>query len=110
MAQLRDAQTSELIAEGTPTELVLLADELGVEEVLFDDVGEHFNPDAVRQAHGDQVAGLERAARDAKGNDRKRLTKALEDAKSVAPRARRRVRAATEELEAARRRRDERAG
>lgn len=51
MAQLRDKQTSEVVFEGTPTECVLLADQLGNDdETLYDDVGSGFDADAVRQA------------------------------------------------------------
>lgn len=58
MAQLRDAQTSEIIAEGTPAALVFLAEKLGRENVLFDGVGLGFNPDAVIEAHKAEMKGL----------------------------------------------------
>lgn len=78
MAQLRDARTSELIAEGTPTELALLADRLGRDEVLFDDVGHTFDPDAVLEAHRENIAGLEAAAAAAPAGSDQRAE--LEDA------------------------------
>jgi hypothetical protein len=55
MAQLRDAKTGECIAEGTPEEMVLLADEVGVEEVMFDGVGEGFAPGAVKTRHQENI-------------------------------------------------------
>lgn len=58
MAQLRDASTSALIFEGTPYEVVTRADELGRENVLFDDVGLGFNPDAVLQAYAENADAL----------------------------------------------------
>lgn len=58
MAQLLDARTSELIAEGTPLEVVLIADELGRDEVLFDGVGLGFDPTAVTKAEKERLAGL----------------------------------------------------
>lgn len=64
MATLRDAQTSEFLADGTPLEMVALADELGRDEVLFDNVGLGFDPDAVLTAHHDQVKGLKAAEAD----------------------------------------------
>lgn len=69
MAQLRDAQTSEIIAEGTPAALVFLADKLGRDDVLFDDVGLGFNPDAVRAAHEADAAGLEEVAQSVDASD-----------------------------------------
>lgn len=77
MAQLRDAHTSALIAEGTPVELVTIADELGLNagivgidetadelglDVIYDDVGLGFDPDAVRQARDENIAGLKAAS------------------------------------------------
>lgn len=75
MAQLRDAHTSELIAEGTPNELVTIADELGLNagtvgigetadglDAIYDDVGLGFDPDAVRQARDENIDGLKTAS------------------------------------------------
>ncbi len=42
--------------------MVLLADRVGA-DVLFDDVGASFDPDAVRAAHRDRIATLEDLAR-----------------------------------------------
>ena len=78
MAQLRDALTSELIAEGSPLEVALAAralarpaavigpgDDLPAgTELLYDDVGAAFDPAAVIAAHEENVAGLEAAAAD----------------------------------------------
>lgn len=55
MAQLRDIRTSEFIFEGTPEECVLLADKIGRDEVLFDGVGEAFDPDAVLTSYNDRL-------------------------------------------------------
>ena len=82
MAQLRDAQTSELIAEGPPLELVLLAGELGRDEVLFDDVGEAFDPDEVLAAARENEEGLKRAAAAARGEERESLAEAHASARA----------------------------
>lgn len=58
MAQLRDIQTSQILHEGTPLECVAIALQLGVENILFDDVGLDFNHDAVWQATQEQQAAL----------------------------------------------------
>lgn len=77
MAQLRDAHTSELVAEGDPLALVHVARELGKRavvaqageelpddaELLYDDVGVGFNPDAVLEANADNLDGLREVAR-----------------------------------------------
>lgn len=102
MAQLRDATTSALIAEGDPLELVLIADELGRTDVLFDGVGEAFDPDAVLEGHRKALAGLEQTAAAAKGDAAKRVAKLVAektDELEVDPSA---VDAARGELEAAR--------
>lgn len=75
MAQLRDARTSEIIAEGTPIELVTIADELGLNagivdtgdtagtlDAIYDDVGLGFDPDTVRQARDENLDGLQTAS------------------------------------------------
>lgn len=102
MAQLRDARTSELIAEGDPLELVLLADELGRDEVLFDDVGAHFNPDAVLEAHRENVDGLAGAVKVAKTAERDVVRKAHAHAKARLELEPARISEATAALEAAR--------
>lgn len=55
MAQLRDAKTSELLLEGTPEQVVLAAEERGRGNVLFDDVGLGFDPDAVLRARAERL-------------------------------------------------------
>lgn len=75
MAILRDAQTGQGIATGTPAEMVALADELGRDNILFDDVGELFDPDAVLEAVRKERVGLEEVAsnpgiKDAKESER----------------------------------------
>lgn len=59
MAQLRDKLTSALLAEGTPEEMVLLANEIGMDEILFDDVGLRFDPDAVHASMKERREGLQ---------------------------------------------------
>lgn len=61
MAQLRDKHTSAFIAEGTPLEMALLAQKLGPDEVLFDDVGLKFDPQAVLDAHAEDVKATKEA-------------------------------------------------
>lgn len=65
MAQLRDVQTSELLATGAPADLLLIADKIGPERVMWDDVGwDHrrgcpaINVDAVRSAGEEQLKAL----------------------------------------------------
>lgn len=65
MAQLRDAQTSQYLAEGTPIEVALIAEAIGFSEVIFDDVGEGFDAGAVLAAHREHVASLRDLASDA---------------------------------------------
>lgn len=66
--QVRDAQTSELIAEGTPLEIATLVADMDATEILFDDAGavdsdgrSLFDPSAVRQVRADEIAGLQAA-------------------------------------------------
>lgn len=106
MAQLRDVQTSELIAEGTPLELALIAGRLGEREVLFDDVGEGFDPAAVRQAAEQNAAGLEGAAAEATGDDAARLAEAAAEARADLELDVAAANEAARELEAARARRE----
>ncbi len=67
--QLRDAQTSELIAEGSAEEIARIAAGFSTGDVLFDDVGSVdaggvslFNPVAVRDASDAEITALEAAA------------------------------------------------
>lgn len=84
MAILRDAVTSEFIFEGTPLQVVRLADQLGRDEVLFDAVGPAFDPDAVLRAHGETVEGLSGALGEARGSDRTSLQRAVNVAQAEA--------------------------
>jgi hypothetical protein len=59
MAQLRDKITSELLAEGTPLEVALVAELIGFDEIIFDDVGQAFDPAAVLAGHRESIANLE---------------------------------------------------
>jgi hypothetical protein len=58
MAQLRCAQTSELLAEATPLEVATAAADFAPNEVVFDDVGPGFDPVAVREPRAEELAGL----------------------------------------------------
>jgi hypothetical protein len=104
MAQLRDAVTSELIAEGTPLEVVVIARQFNPDDVVFDGVeGEHtlgtFDPDAVVQAHDDRIGGLSAAIEGERDPTTKRNLKAalrkaqtaVADAESMAGDARERL-------------------
>lgn len=103
MAQLRDKKTSELVAEGTPLAVVLLADELGRDEVLFDDVGLDFDPDAVLAAHNEHVDNLKLAAGAAKNKaDKDAAAAARSAAVAEAEAARELVEEAAKRLDAAR--------
>lgn len=79
MAQLRDSQTSQAVFEGSPLEAALVAAHIGdlggqvvqpdeapdaAFDVLFDDVGLGFDPDAVREAHQADLDALRSAAAD----------------------------------------------
>lgn len=57
MAQLRDAQTSALLYEGTPAQVAAAAQN-APNDVIFDDVGEAFDPALVLQQHEESVAAL----------------------------------------------------
>lgn len=95
MAQLRDAQTSQFLCDGSPLEVVVVADEIGRKEVLFDDVGENFDPKAVMKSYDDQLAGLDAVAKDDKDKDTrarardaaKELRATVEGAKKAAAKA-----------------------
>jgi hypothetical protein len=118
MAQLRDAKTSEVVFEGTPLDCVVAAEQLGgatvppqlgpgeewecPTELLYDDVGPHFDPDAVRKAAEENAIGLEGAAAEAKGNEAKRLGKAAEQAREALEPDTAAVRDASAAIEAAR--------
>lgn len=68
MAQLRDAHTSALILEGTVEDVVAVADELGHDEVLFDGVGENFDPASVT-GHAARAAELAELGADVSDRD-----------------------------------------
>jgi hypothetical protein len=68
MAQLRDAQTSALIFEGTPYAVVMMADARGRENVLFDDVGVGFDPDEVLLVYEENADALKTLKRAPKKN------------------------------------------
>lgn len=72
MAQLRDSVTSELIADGTPEEVVLIAQELEEGSYLFDDVGLAFNPEAVLEARQGRLDELQTTLENPKASDEAR--------------------------------------
>lgn len=82
MAQVRDAQTGELVFEGSVEAALALANELGTDEVMFDDVGVHFDPEAAWADHEARVANLEAAsksrAKDASTESRAQAKEELE--------------------------------
>lgn len=96
MARLRDARTSEIVFEGTPLECVVHARELGgatvppilkpgetwdcPTELLYDDVGVKFDPDAVLEAAQENASGLIAAAADPElGDDERKHMQAAAD-------------------------------
>lgn len=72
MAQLRCAQTSEFLAEGTPLQMAELGERFDGRDVTFDDVGEDFSPAAVLKARDDERTGLEAALTDLPAGDEQR--------------------------------------
>lgn len=117
MAQLRDAKTGELVLEGTPLELVVVVRKLGVKgavpqqgaelggdvEVIYDDVGLGFNPDAVLESAQADADGTAGAAKVAKGDDKKTLTEAAAAKRAALEPDVKRAEEVTKALEAARR-------
>lgn len=84
MAIIRDPKTGQGIAQGTPLEMAALAQQLDG-DVLFDDVGEGFDPQAVLDSHQADVEGLRRAVKDEKNADaKKRLQDVLKRTESEA--------------------------
>lgn len=69
MAQLRDAVSSELVAEGTPEELVLIAENFAG-EVLYDGVGEGFDPQSTLDAYYQRIQNLNSVLSDSKTDDK----------------------------------------
>lgn len=90
MAQLRDVRTGEAVFEGSPLECIVHAGELGGAavsddgpgapdgvELVYDDVGLGFDPDAVLEAARQDADGLATAAKAVKDKDeRDRLKRA----------------------------------
>lgn len=84
MAILRDRLTSAPLFEGSPVEVVLAAEKLGRAEVLFDDVGLEFNPDAVLQAHQETLEVAEQTVLAPDDDEAKqRAQAALDSAPSI---------------------------
>lgn len=110
MAQLRDAMTSEWIAEGTPLEIAIVAEAFDAADVLFDDVGatdakgrSRFDPAAVRAMRAAELAGLEAALATATSPDeRETLQSAIGERKARVAAGRAMVAAARARQQAAR--------
>ena len=81
MAQLRDARTSALLAEGTPVEVALASKDMDSNTILFDDVGEGFDPDAVIEQHNQTLSNLQTVREDDEQDDevREAAQRAIED-------------------------------
>lgn len=88
-AQLRDRQTSELIAEGTPAQIARAAQSFDAADVLFDDLGavgadgaSLFDSGATVAQHDVQIAAVQAAVDDPDGMDKtaaRATLKALRD-------------------------------
>jgi hypothetical protein len=121
MPQLRCAQTSEIIAEGTPLEIATAAEALDPADVLFDDVPPGFDPAAVRKFHAGVIDGLKRsldelpsrATRDLDADTlkarRDTLKATLGERQDRIDAGKKKVAAARRAMNEARKRRDERA-
>ena len=94
MAQLRDSVSSALLFEGSVEACVLLATEIGADEVLYDGVGLDFDPEAVLQARNERRNGWEAVmegseeelkawASDALATDDEAVSEALSNLSSV---------------------------
>lgn len=71
MPQLRHAETSALLAESSdPLDLAIVAEAVGLDRVIFDDVGPAFNIDAAIAAARDRAAAQEEAAGTGGGEER----------------------------------------
>jgi hypothetical protein len=89
MAQLRDAQTSQYMADGSPDEMVLLAEEIGRAEVLFDGVGLAFDPAATLASHRDRVIASKRPTDGLAAEEKEQVAKDAADLAALAPSAKR---------------------
>lgn len=85
MAILRDKTTSAPLWEATPLEVVLAAETVGRSEVVFDDVGMEFNPDATLKAYQDELAANKAivASSKAKASDKKIAQAMIDSAPNV---------------------------
>ncbi|MBA3240080.1 MAG: hypothetical protein H0T60_02545 [Acidobacteria bacterium] len=63
MAQLRDAKTSEFLAEGTLLEVAVLARGYNNDEVIFDGAAEAFEPASVIEQAEESAEGFEAVAK-----------------------------------------------
>jgi hypothetical protein len=81
MAQLRDKTTSQILHEGTPLECVTIARQLGLDKVIFDDVGLAFDPDAVWNTHQQSLTSWEDVASSSSVDEegRQQAQQALQD-------------------------------
>lgn len=84
MAQLRDAQTSQLICDGSPADIARVAAGFDGRDVLFDDVG-RFDPVAVRRLQDDEIRLLEdEVARPGAPDELRARVKYCRDARAAA--------------------------
>lgn len=108
--QLRCAQTSELIAEGTPLEIATVAQDFADGDVLFDGVGGTFDPAAVRKFRNDEIAGLQAAlARGDAGEDAEALRATLKERRDRIAAGKAKVASARQAMQDARERVNKRA-
>lgn len=105
MAQLRDAQTSELIMEGTPLEVAVCAQGFDDADILFDGVGGQFDAKAHIKARNDDLKGMRAALADPATTDqelRDRLQAAIDERQARIDRGRNAVAEARRAAQAAR--------
>lgn len=63
MAQLRDAKTSEIIFDGDPRVVAKLGIQLGLDNVLFDGVGDGFDAEQLAADHDTHVGDAEKMSK-----------------------------------------------
>lgn len=88
MAQLRDAQTSEIVASGDARDLVLIYDEAPDGSLLWDDVPADFDPAALLAHLDEQLDGLVRTERRDEASRRREVRSVVEQVLQVASTAR----------------------
>lgn len=84
MPQLRDSKTSEIVAAGDPSNLVLIWDEAPDGSLIWDDVPHGFDPDALLVALEEQLDVLDRSAKRAEASRRSEIRSVAEQVAQVA--------------------------